>query len=107
MPFWRMAHGVWQIFGEVECWFGEFFAKRRAPASFRLEKKFGEIDPKCYLIFFVDVDDVMDGHPEDDVDRQRRVRHGPDRPLVVGEQVLGQAVLVLVAYHCKYIIDIL
>ena len=52
-----------------------------------------------YLIFFVHVDDVMDGHPEDDVDGQRRVRDGPDGPLVVGQQVLGQAVLVLVANH--------
>jgi hypothetical protein len=25
---------------------GEFFAKRRAPASFRLAKKFGEINPR-------------------------------------------------------------
>ncbi len=52
-----------------------------------------------YLIFLVNVDDVMDGHAEDDVDGQRRVRDGPDGPLVVGQQVLGQAVFILVANY--------
>ncbi len=55
---WWMAHGIWQIFSHLSGNFsyslwgrmlvklnGEFFAKRRAPVSFCLAKKFGEIDP--------------------------------------------------------------
>ena len=40
---------------------------------------------------------MMDGHSEDDVNGQGRVGDGPDRLLVVGQQVFGQTVLVLVA----------
>ena len=48
---------------------------------------------------------MMDGHPEDDVDGQRRVGHRPDRLLVVGQEVLGQPVLVFVAQTWKHQIE--
>ena len=49
------------------------------------------------LVLLIDVDNVMDGHVEGHVQRFRRVFHWPHARLVIGQQVLGQSVLVLPA----------
>ncbi len=47
------------------------------------------------LILLVDVDDLVDGDVEEDDERLPRVLRRPHALLVVGHEVLGEAVLVL------------
>ena len=52
-----------------------------------------------HLVLLVDIDDVVDGHVEGDVDRSRGVLGRTHARLVVAQQVLGQPVLVLSTHH--------